>query len=395
VSREHATRLALIERIPREPAPTAARSAPIWRREADGLFFSDAGPRLRRSLDDNVELISQYLAGQLVGLALQAALLVVALVVLGRARHRVAPGSHERPIADVFEVRNSAALVLVLVTTPWLYAHPPRAVMNSVALLILVPVMLIVRKLAPRELRPAVYALASCFVVDRVRDLCADLPRLERSVFLVEMILGIVCVALALRSESIMAAARPHEASRARRASERILWVAMGVLAFAVVAGAVGYMRLARALGTSVLVSGYAALILYAAVRIADGLWAYLLHARPSSSLRMVQEHRERLQRRLGSRRDRGAAQLPPTRAGRDRRFGSCTFRCVSAHRRCEAAPARTLDSGANFAACRRGPRFTAQGCICDRRRRSGAVLAEPFHVRNLRCRGSWPHTGR
>jgi small-conductance mechanosensitive channel len=111
------------------------------------------------------------------------------------------------------------------------------------------------------------------------------------------MILGIVCVALALRSESIMAAARPHEASRARRASERILWVAAGVLAFAVVAGAVGYMRLARALGTSVLVSGYAALILYAAVRIADGLWAYLLHARPSSSLRMVQEHRERLQR--------------------------------------------------------------------------------------------------
>ena len=272
-------------------------SAPIWRREADVFVFSDAGPRLRRSLDDNVELIFQYLASQVVGLALQAALLVVALVLLNRARQRGAPGSREPPGANVFEVRNSAALVLVLVATPWIYAHPPRAVMNSVALLILVPVVLIVRRLAPRELLPAVYALALCFVVDRVRDLCADLPRLERSVFLVEMIFGIAFLALALRSASIMAAARPHEASRARRAITCILWVAMGVLAFAVVAGAVGYMRLARSVGTSILASGYAALILYAAVRIADGLSAYLLHARLSSSLRMVQEYRARLQR--------------------------------------------------------------------------------------------------
>jgi potassium-dependent mechanosensitive channel len=274
-------------------------SAPIWHDKAKILVFSDAGPRLRRSLDDNVELIHQYFGGQLVGLALQAVLLVVALVLLGRARQRVAAGSHEPPGSDVFQVRTSAALVLVLVATPWLYPHAPRAVTNSVAVLIFVPVVVIVRKLAPRPFLRPMYALASCFVVDRVRDLCADLPQLERSVFLVEMIFGIAFLALALHSESVMA--RQNEAPRAWRAIAPFLWVvAMAVLAFAVVAGAVGYMRLARSLGTSILASGYAALILYAAVRIADGLWAYLLAARPSSSLRMVQEHRERLQRAGG-----------------------------------------------------------------------------------------------
>jgi small-conductance mechanosensitive channel len=169
-----------------------------------------------------------------------------------------------------------------------------------VALLILVPSVLIVRRFAPRELLPAVYTLATCFVVDRVRDLCADVPRLERSVFLVEMIFGIAFLALALHSQSAMAATRPAGVSRARRAIAGILWLATGVLAFAVVAGAVGYLRLARSLGTPVLSSGYAALILYAAVRIADGLWAYLLLAGASSSLRMVQEHRERFERAGG-----------------------------------------------------------------------------------------------
>jgi small-conductance mechanosensitive channel len=272
-------------------------SAPIWRREVDVLVFGEAGPRLRRSLHDNVELIQEYLAGQVVGLAVQAALLVLALILVGRARQRVVAGPGQPPGAEVFEVPNSAALVLVLLATPWIYAHPPRAVMNCVALLILVPVMLIVRTLAPRELLPAVYALASCFVVDRVRDLSAEVPRLERSILLVEMIFGIVCVGLALRSQSIMAASRQPGPSRARRAIDCMLWAATGVLAFAVVAAAGGYMHLARAVGTSILASGYAALILYAAVRIADGLWAYLLHARPSPGLRMVQEHHERLQR--------------------------------------------------------------------------------------------------
>src|SRR4029450_280401 len=116
----------------------------------------------------------------------------LALILLGRVRQRVAAGPGQPPGAEVFEVPNSAALVLVLLATPWIYAHPPRAVMNGVALLILVPVMLIVRTLAPRELLPAAYALASCFVVDRVRDLSSEVPRLERSILLVEMIFGIV-----------------------------------------------------------------------------------------------------------------------------------------------------------------------------------------------------------
>jgi hypothetical protein len=62
---------------------------------------------------------------------------------------------------------------------------------------------------------------------------------------------------------------------------------------------AFGYMRLARLLGAEVLASSYIALVLYAGVRIGEGLVVYVLRARPLRTLFMVQQHRELLQRRL------------------------------------------------------------------------------------------------
>jgi small-conductance mechanosensitive channel len=57
-------------------------------------------------------------------------------------------------------------------------------------------------------------------------------------------------------------------------------------------------MRLARLLGTEVLASSYVALLLYAGVRVGEGLLAYLLRVRPLRDLLMVQERRDLLLRR-------------------------------------------------------------------------------------------------
>jgi small-conductance mechanosensitive channel len=57
-------------------------------------------------------------------------------------------------------------------------------------------------------------------------------------------------------------------------------------------------MRLARLLGGQVLAANYVALVLYAAVRIGEGLVAYALHTLPLRRLLMVARHRDLLQRR-------------------------------------------------------------------------------------------------
>ena len=79
----------------------------------------------------------------------------------------------------------------------------------------------------------------------------------------------------------------------------RLLWGQLAILACAVFAGAFGYMRLARLLEyRTVLTSSYVALVLYAGVRVGEGLMAYVLRARPLRTLFAVQQHRDLLQRR-------------------------------------------------------------------------------------------------
>jgi len=65
------------------------------------------------------------------------------------------------------------------------------------------------------------------------------------------------------------------------------------------VAGATGYMRLARLLASSVFSGGVLALTLYACTRVATGVVALTLRVWPLNLLQMVQHHRDQLERRV------------------------------------------------------------------------------------------------
>ena len=74
--------------------------------------------------------------------------------------------------------------------------------------------------------------------------------------------------------------------------------VALAVFALAFIAGATGYMNLGKFLSHALLQSAYMALILYAVVRIFDGLLLSLLSIPPLVRLGVVQRHRALLQGR-------------------------------------------------------------------------------------------------
>jgi hypothetical protein len=71
-------------------------------------------------------------------------------------------------------------------------------------LIILLPAVLIVRRLAVPAVVPAVYALAAFYLVDRVREVCGVVPMLEQWVFLLEMVCGMFFLALAIRSDYLV-----------------------------------------------------------------------------------------------------------------------------------------------------------------------------------------------
>jgi small-conductance mechanosensitive channel len=276
---------------------------PMWAPDARTLTSEDLGQRLREAVRDMVDQARDYMTGQMARLPLQIALFALTFILMHLARRAARSSADKQPseaaAAQVLELPLSSALVVTLIPTGWIYPEPPGVVISAMSILVLLPAVLIVRRLASPAIGPAVYALAAFFLVDRVRDLCSVVPVLEQWVFVFQMLCGIVFLALAVRSERLLRASGPELAPGWRRAIVAVLWVQMFLLITAVFTGVSGHMRLARLVGSAVLGSDYAALVLYAGVRVGEGFIAYALRALPLSRLLIVQRHRPLVQRRL------------------------------------------------------------------------------------------------
>ena len=192
----------------------APDASPMWASEARALTSEDLGQRLREAVRDMVERARDYMAGQMARVPLQMVLFTLTLVLMHLARRAARRSADKQPsevaAAQVFELPLSSALVLALIPTGWMYPQPPRVVISAVSILVLLPAVRIVRRLASPAIVPAVYALAAFFLVDRVRDVCSVVPVLEQWVFLFQMLCGIVFLALAVRSERLLRASGPE-----------------------------------------------------------------------------------------------------------------------------------------------------------------------------------------
>ena len=281
----------------------APDALPMWAPEAHTLMSEGLGQRLREAVRDMVERARDYMAGQMARLPLQIVLFALTFVLMDFARCGARGSADKQPseaaAAQVFELPLSSALVVTLIPTGWIYPQTPRVVISVVSILVLLPAVLIVRRIASPAIVPAVSALAAFFLVDRVRDVCSVVPVLEQWVFLFQMVCGIVFLALAVRSERLLRASGQELALGWRRAIVAVLWAQVLLLVAALFTGVCGYMRLARLLGNAVLGSDYAALVLYAGVRVGEGFIAYALRALPLRDLLIVQRHRPLVQRRL------------------------------------------------------------------------------------------------
>jgi potassium-dependent mechanosensitive channel len=294
--------LATIEQARRERIrPLFTRdSPPIWQRETYPLPSTDLNVRFRESLGDMTELTRAFFVDRLARVPIQVALFVVVFLMTRQAgaRRRGEMTPTQVAATRALDLPLASALVVALLATRWIYPQAPRVVTNIVGLLILVPAVLIVRRLTSPALVSAVYAVGAFFLIDRIREACWSIPLLEQWLFLLEMGFGIGLLALAFSSARV----RGEDGGPAPvggRSLRGLLGGLIIALASAVVVGALGFMRLARVLGDGVLISSYVALVLYATVRVAQELVAYVLRTRPIGQLFMVQRYRDLIQHRL------------------------------------------------------------------------------------------------
>lgn len=276
---------------------------PVWASQVRQGFASDFGRRIEAAIEKERREVGTFLANEADRVPLHLAVFVALYALLRHARKRVRARSEEEvalaQAADVFESPLSMSLLIGILITPWIYGLMPPLVTQILGAAALVPAVVILRRFTPRALYPLLGALVVFYFLDRLRELTITLPLVSRMIFLFEMFVAVVFLALLLRPARL--AEIPQWAARSRllRVLGTSTSIALAIFSVALVAEIFGYSRLGHLLGGGVLQSAYVALVAYASVRIGASLVALALRVRPLDALRMVQRDREVIRRRL------------------------------------------------------------------------------------------------
>src|SRR5581483_2681310 len=217
------------------------------------------------------------------------------------ARRRVRRWLKDDPllsdIGAIFDAPAATALLITIIGGFRVYPDAPVLLYAAMGALVLVPAVIILRRLIERGMYPVLYALVAFYVIDQVRLVAAPLQLAPRLIVLAEMAGAALFTAwLVARSAARNA---PEQAMRSGVILHRAGWLALALALASLAANVLGHVGLANLLGNALLATAYLAIMLYALVEIADGLFVMALHLPPFTLLGAVQRHRALISRRV------------------------------------------------------------------------------------------------
>jgi potassium efflux system protein len=280
----------------------ARESAPVWRPEGWAPAWAAGPARIREAATGAWADLARYFRDPSEGMPLHVGILALLVIAMFAARRRVrvwatSPEGVSSALS-VFARPFAAAVVIALLFALAPNSPLPPTVRNLFGILGLGAVIRLTRRTADPRLVPEFYMLWILFAGDSLRAAIAGAPVIEQVILALEMLAGIAVLAYSLTLGGLRVLS-PQIVEAGRLATYRLgARLVMLVLGVALVAGAVGYMRLARLLASAMLASGGLALMLYAGVQVVVGLTAFAFRVWPLRTLQMVQHHRDLLERR-------------------------------------------------------------------------------------------------
>jgi len=239
------------------------------------------------------------------GIALQLLLFVVLLVPLVRARARahdwILPDTGIAVAARMLERPASAALVLTLLATPWIYPSYALALSRMAKLVGIIPALRLLAPLVSRAQARRLYGFGVIIVGEALRPLFSTVRDFDHVVLLAEMLGGSLLLGMTLLAERRgRLANRTAHAAGQTRGRDIFVSILCFIFVLAFLVGAAGYMQLARLIGDAALESTYAAMAILIDVWVLQVLFAFALWARPLGGLESVRQNRGYLERRAG-----------------------------------------------------------------------------------------------
>ena len=279
----------------------APGAPPIWRVELWADAINTLPEHVRKVSNARWSNLINYVRKPREGSGLHAMLFIILAFVFCAARRAVATwnksGAALSPALSVFERPFSAALVLILlfITSP--FVQISTAVQQLLTIVALVPVLRLVRPVISRSVAALSYAVCLLFALDTLRQAYAGIQVIGQMILVAETLAGIIALFWMRRHYRQIIAERAESSRLILLKSTRFL--VMIVLIFSLLAGAAGYLRLARLLTPGILVGGVWALVVFASFRTVGGVVALAFGIWPLRLLRMVEHHRDLLERQI------------------------------------------------------------------------------------------------
>ena len=290
-----------------QAAVEAARAATvnrIFKTDSPPLFtradFANAWQNISRdgrsSISIQISTLRDYVDLQLPNFLVHAAIFGILVLVLRAMSRRVQPFVALEPVlaqsALVFQAPVSTAMVIAMFAAPMIYPNAPQLLLAGLGAAALGPTLVILKQLLEPEMRPILYNLMLFYSIDLVRTVAAPLVYFSRILFSAELA-GALLFCMWLWRAAL---------SRSKPGTPRILAevseLAAAFATVALLANLIGSVTLSDVVGNSLFEGAYLAVILYALVKIDDGLLLFALRVPPLALLSFVRNHRARIRRR-------------------------------------------------------------------------------------------------
>jgi len=276
---------------------------PLWNAEA--ISETGGGMVAREQVSFRSQLIElkTYLTPKIGAIFVQFLLFMILAIGFYWIRNTIRSQAKETAAlhhaAQVFDVPLATALLLALLTTGWLYPDAPRLLSAAVGATALIPAVIIIRRLIETANFSILYATVIAYFVDQLRYVATPSGVLSRFLFILELLAAAIFILIALRSKHLSLSCL--EQPRLKRLTRLYLHFAFFVFLFAGFANIFGYVHLSVLVGNGMLESSYLAVVIYAALRVADALAISALSIRPLAGFGMVRRHHDLLYNNISS----------------------------------------------------------------------------------------------
>lgn len=288
---------AVSQALTRDTTPIWSRD--FWRRGSLSKLFEQLRSQEQR---DSITL-SEFWARDrdLFALFVLASVLLVLLVYSARRRieRRLAGDSDLASVRAIFARPIALSMLIAFFASLWIFTELAMTFEPLFGAATLIPAVLVLRQVLDRPLFPLMNVAVSVFFAYNFHEMITEAAVLSRLIFMAEMLVLAGFSANVLRPKRLASVPREMLETRLFRVLGYGLRAVFVLSSIAFVAEASGFGALADLIGGALVLSIYAAIVLYGTLRVLDGLVAFLIRVRPLRLLGMVGRHQWLVRRRV------------------------------------------------------------------------------------------------